>query len=206
MTRAAYPRIVAISDRAQLSVEQLVQRARRATEPTLSMVRDKDLPFAQRAAQVRELGAALRDSGQHVGAVLSRLDELEPTLALLADAHGASLHLPQALATPSLLAALRHRPAAASLWISSAWHDPSALPQVAADLDALWLSPIFESPGKGRPLGLEALRRARAQLEPMTPRPALVALGGVTHQRIAACLDAGADSVASIRAQLGNTS
>jgi thiamine-phosphate pyrophosphorylase len=65
--------------------------------------------------------------------------------------------------------------------------------------DAAVLSPIFSSPGKGAPLGVEALAAARAAVG---ARVQLVALGGVTAASAAACFAAGADAVAAIRADL----
>jgi thiamine monophosphate synthase len=69
----------------------------------------------------------------------------------------------------------------------------------AAHADLVQLGPIFATPGagKGPPLGVEALRRARATL-PAHVR--LVAVGGITDaKRAAACRAAGADAVAAIR-------
>src|SRR5262249_34695645 len=63
------------------------------------------------------------------------------------------------------------------------------------DADLVLLAPIWEVPGKGPPLGVEALRAARGRV-----RGALVALGGVTPARAAEARLAGADAVAAIRA------
>lgn len=59
-----------------------------------------------------------------------------------------------------------------------------------------FVSPIFASPGKGAPRGLEALRRARV----LAPRVRLYALGGVTVTEAPACFTAGAHGVAVVRA------
>ncbi len=53
--------------------------------------------------------------------------------------------------------------------------------------------PVFETPGKGQPVGLDALRDAAGTGVP------LYALGGVTWENAAACLKAGAVGVAGIR-------
>jgi thiamine-phosphate pyrophosphorylase len=73
-----------------------------------------------------------------------------------------------------------------------------------SDADALLLSPIFHSPGKGPPLGVAMLTQARAVLDELGSAAALVALGGVTASTVAPCLDAGAHAVAAIRADLGH--
>ncbi len=53
--------------------------------------------------------------------------------------------------------------------------------------------PVFEAPAKGAPVGLEALRQAAAMGVPV------YALGGVTWENAADCLNAGAVGVAGIR-------
>ncbi len=56
------------------------------------------------------------------------------------------------------------------------------------------LGPIFESPGKGLPLGLETLREAaRVSTIPV------LALGGIEPHLIAPCMEAGAAGIAAIR-------
>jgi thiamine-phosphate pyrophosphorylase len=64
---------------------------------------------------------------------------------------------------------------------------------MAARADFVTLSPIFESPGKGAPLGLDILRSA-SQLD--TP---VYALGGVTWENAGSCVGAGAVGIAGIR-------
>ncbi|WP_394848995.1 thiamine phosphate synthase [Pendulispora brunnea] len=63
--------------------------------------------------------------------------------------------------------------------------------------DALLVSPIFDSPGKGPARGVAALAEARA-LAPLS----IYALGGIDASHVAACHRAGADGVAIIRALL----
>jgi thiamine-phosphate pyrophosphorylase len=65
--------------------------------------------------------------------------------------------------------------------------------------DAVLLSPIFVSPGKGEPLGLDALMLARRRV---LPAVALIALGGVDQENARAAIASGADGVAGIRADL----
>ncbi len=59
--------------------------------------------------------------------------------------------------------------------------------------DFLTFGPVFESPGKGAPVGLEALKAA-CQLG----RP-IYALGGVNWENAADCIRAGAEGIAGIR-------
>lgn len=62
-----------------------------------------------------------------------------------------------------------------------------------AKADFVTFGPVFDSPGKGAPLGLEQLRRACTLGKPV------YALGGVNWDNAAACLDAGAAGIAGIR-------
>ncbi len=58
------------------------------------------------------------------------------------------------------------------------------------------VSPIFATPNKGAPRGLDAIREARA----IAPELFLYALGGVDESNARACIDAGANGVAVVRA------
>jgi thiamine-phosphate pyrophosphorylase len=69
-------------------------------------------------------------------------------------------------------------------------------------LDYIALGPIFDTRTKQNPdptLNLEALRQARARIDPSIP---LVAIGGITHTNAPAALHAGANSLALISALL----
>lgn len=72
---------------------------------------------------------------------------------------------------------------------------------------AVLVSPIFTSPGKGTPRGLDALRRASAIAQPSSSEGAssalrVYALGGVDGFNALRCFEAGASGVAVIRALL----
>ena len=54
--------------------------------------------------------------------------------------------------------------------------------------------PVFESPGKGAPKGLQALQRAAA-----ASTVPVLALGGITAENTEACIFAGAAGIAAIR-------
>lgn len=95
-----------------------------------------------------------------------------------------------------------------SAWISVAAHtDEDVRRAVDEGADAVLVSPIFAtrppaSTGtciEKAPRGLEALRTARAITG---GHPAVLALGGVTLDRVRSCADAGADGVAVLRALL----
>jgi thiamine-phosphate pyrophosphorylase len=152
-------------------------------------LRDPELP----ARALLALGARLREATRARGAALVVNDRLDLALALGAD----GAHLGRCSVSVAEARALLPPGA----WISVACHAVADVARAAAEgADAAVLSPIFPSPGKGPAIGLEALRAARGQ----APSEAfqLIALGGVDAAGATACFAAGADAVASIRADL----
>lgn len=191
------PVVVQITDHATLGVDEVLGRvaavaaAPRAGRGTrVVMVRDPALP----ARELVGLGRALRAATRAVGAHLWVNDRLD--VAALVDADG--VHLGRR----SVSVDDARRFLGPSIAVSIACHDvDEVLAARTAGADACTLSPIFASPGKGAPLGTGALVAARAALGP-APGFALVALGGVDRATAGACLAAGADGVAAIRADL----
>jgi thiamine-phosphate pyrophosphorylase len=92
-------------------------------------------------------------------------------------------------------------------WVSVAAHSDADVERALREgADAVLVSPVFATrppspfaPEKS-PRGLDALRSARALAG---ARLAIYALGGVTAENAAACVKAGADGLAGIRALLG---
>ena len=79
-------------------------------------------------------------------------------------------------------------------------HDDAELGRaIELGASAVLLSPIFQTPGKGPPRGLDVVRKARASA-PASSR--IVALGGINATNAIACRCAGADAVAAIRSLL----
>jgi len=77
-------------------------------------------------------------------------------------------------------------------------HSVEDVRQAARDgADYVVFGPVFESPGKGPPVGLAALERAARV------GPPVFALGGVTEHNVRDCLRAGSAGVACIRAVFG---
>jgi thiamine-phosphate pyrophosphorylase len=84
------------------------------------------------------------------------------------------------------------------MWIGASTHNLEQF-RAAADscADYLAIGPIFATTSKANPdpvVGLELIR----QLRPLTNKP-IVAIGGITLERAAAVIAAGADSIAVIR-------
>lgn len=154
------------------------------------LLRDPALPARDLLELARELRAATRATGARLW-VNDRLD-----VASLVEADG--VHLGRR----SVGIDDARRLLGATVAVSVACHDVDEVVAArAAGADAATLSPIFASPGKGAPLGVEALGAARARLGP-DPRFTLIALGGVDPDTARRCLAAGADGVAAIRADL----
>ncbi len=139
-----------------------------------------------------DLGVRLRDATRALGAALVINDRLDLALALGAD----GVHLGRRSVAVADARALLPAPA----WVAVACHAVADVVRAAREgADAAVLSPIFASPGKGAPLGLEAIREARAAIGDGIQ---LVALGGVDAARAGDCFAAGAGAVAAIRADL----
>jgi thiamine-phosphate pyrophosphorylase len=145
--------------------------------------------------QIREKGLSTRDLAAHVQAVLQLPNRYQTRIlvndrldvALACQAHG--VHLRANSVSPTTL----RRITPPDFQIGISCHSIADL-QAAEDADFAVLAPIFETPGKGPPLGLRYL----AQAVHSTQLP-VYALGGVTEERIAVCLRLGAAGVAGIR-------
>lgn len=77
------------------------------------------------------------------------------------------------------------------LLVAKSCHTLEEVKEAKADL--VTFGPVFESPGKGAPLGLEQLKKACQLGKPV------YALGGITWENAADCLQAGAIGIAGIR-------
>jgi thiamine-phosphate pyrophosphorylase len=111
--------------------------------------------------------------------------------AIVARESGADgVHLPERAS----VAAARSIVGAGAL-VGASRHDAEGVREAAlAAADYTTLSPVFASPGKGKPLGLALFAEvARSSGLPV------VALGGIVGENAAACRAAGAAAVAAIR-------
>jgi len=77
------------------------------------------------------------------------------------------------------------------LMVARSCHSIEEIRQSSADF--VTFGPIFDSPGKGAPAGLEALKSACRLGKPV------FALGGVNWDNAADCMHAGAEGIAGIR-------
>jgi thiamine-phosphate diphosphorylase len=181
------PPVYAITDRAASGVDDHAGIARRLFEVGVRclQLREKELPDRTLLAAADEIAALGRACGARVF-VNDRVD-----IARLAAGVGVHLgeeDLPAASARAIL-------PPGAPIGVST--HDPEAAACAFAleAVDYVAFGPVFESPTKTvRPArGLDALAEVAAR----KTKP-LVAIGGVTAERLDAVWDAGADSAAMI--------
>ncbi len=170
-----------ITDRRTCPGELLDNIARVArTGVDYIQLREKDL-------SARELIAVTRAAVQQIeGTATKLIVNSRADVAVAAGAHG--VHLPS-----DSIEALEWKRAFPGLVVGVSCHTPDDLASAAA-ADYLFYSPVFDSPGKGPPIGLEALAAATR----LTAIPVL-ALGGITWQNAEECVRAGAAGIAAIR-------
>lgn len=142
--------------------------------------------------ELLRFGDLLRTATAAMGAKLIVNDRVDLALALDAD----GVHLGRTSIEVGDARALLGDGA----WVSVSAHgEDGVLAGARRGASAVVLSPIFESPGKGAPLGVEALTAANARLRAEGLDVPIVALGGVTEENFARCLRAGAAGVAAVR-------
>jgi thiamine-phosphate pyrophosphorylase len=176
-------RLLAIGDRGQATTSAVRDLAEAGGPAVALLLRDRRLSPPERVEWARELLPICRASGTLL------LVHASPEAALRAGADG--VHLPGGASVREARARL-----GPGLLVGASRHDGAGVREAAeAGASYATLSPVFESPGKGMPLGLEAF----AAVARTAPLP-VVALGGVRPERCAACFEAGAAAVAAIGA------
>lgn len=143
-------------------------------------IREKDLSARDLLQLVSK---ALAIAGNSRILVNSRLD-----VALASGAHG--IHLPSDSPAPSRMRAI----APDNFMVGVSCHSLEEVRQAAEEgADFVVFGPIFRTPFKGPPQGLEALRTAASSVS--IP---VLALGGVNAENALHCVEAGAAGVAGI--------
>ena len=176
-----------ITDRHALEPKPLLPRILQAAQAGVDLIqiREKDMP-------TRELMVLAQTALQHVSGTNSSIlvnDRLDVALALGA----AGVHL----GTQSLPPEAVRRCVPEDFLVGVSCHSvDDALGAEAAGADYVLLGPIFPTPSKlpfGTPLGLPTLRQAAARV-----KIPVLALGGVSVERVKACVEAGATGIAGI--------
>ena len=165
----------------------------------LVQLRDKEADVVSLLATALALRAATRE----VGAQLVINGPL--ALALAGQVAADGIHLPGRTSAGEMASAraAAHEVLGRSAIVTVAAHDDEGVRNATlARVSAVLVSPVFETPGKGPARGVDALRAARAIVDAARHAPPLhvVALGGIAATNAAACIEAGADGVAAIRA------
>jgi thiamine-phosphate pyrophosphorylase len=180
-----------ITDRRQLRSASLAAVIREAIRAGVDMVqiREKDLASRELIALVEEALSAAREPGRGGASVVvnDRLD-----VALGAGAEG--VHLGAHSMPLQVVRQFAPRPFVIGVSCHSLGE---AMAAESGGADYLVLGPVFETPSKlgyGPPLGLEMLRSVTSRV-----RIPVLALGGVTVERIRPCREAGASGIAGIR-------
>lgn len=177
-----------ITDRLELAPEPLPHRiqAAAAAGVDLIQVREKDLPTRALAELAEAAVRICRGTGTRI--VIN--DRLDIAMGVAAD----GVHLGRQSLPPEIV----RREAGKDFLIGVSCHSPEeALQAEAAGADYILLGPVFETPSKlryGPPLGLAKFSESAERIA--IP---VLALGGITVERTAACLAAGAKGIAGIR-------
>jgi thiamine-phosphate pyrophosphorylase len=181
-------RLCYITDRNALQPRPLLPLIEEAVQAGIDLIqiREKDLPTRALLQLVAGAVAAARGSGTRI-VVNDRLD-----VALAAGADG--VHL----GTLSMPAQTVREKVSEGFLVGVSCHSgQEVLAAEDARADYVLLGPIFETPSKmayGPPLGLDVLGETAAAAQ--VP---VLALGGISVERVRACLDAGATGIAGIR-------
>ncbi len=180
-----------ITDSSQLdSAGSLLDCIRRAYSAGVDWVqiREKQMP-ARRLYELARAAAALPEKR---GAALLINERADIALAAAAD----GVHLP----ANSVPAHVVRRIAPEPFLIGVSCHTAEEAEQaLLGGATFAVLGPVFPTPGKGAPIGLDALREACERLRSRNPKFPVLALGGITAGNAPACLAAGAAGIAAIR-------
>jgi thiamine-phosphate pyrophosphorylase len=176
-----------VTDRKALEAEALLPRIRSAIRAGVDLIqiREKDLPTRELMMIVEPAVAAARGTATRI-VVNDRLD-----VALALGAEG--VHL----GTQSIPAGVVGEVVPEDFLVGVSCHSlEEAQAAEAARADYIVLGPVFETSSKlryGPPLGLDVFREVAAKIS--VP---ILALGGITVDRVKPCLEAGAAGIAGI--------
>ncbi len=151
---------------------------------SLIQIREKALPVRLLFDLVYSAVQVLRSTGTLV------IVNDRPDVSIAAGAHG--VHLPETSLPPDVV----RRTFSSRLVIGVSTHsaDQAAI-AARSGADYIFYGPIFETPGKGSPVGIESLK---AVCDSLSSFPVL-GLGGIDRSNFHSVLSAGAAGIAAIR-------
>lgn len=179
--RRDLPRLhIVTNDRIAQLPDLITRVAHIGADPTLALhARGRSLEGARLAQLAKTLGKS--------GAAVFVNDRVDAALAV--EARG--VHLPASgLPTPSV-----RRLVGPHMWLGRSTHSPEeARAAVENGADYAFLGPIWPTPSHpgATPLGIDAIKATRSAR--------VIAIGGITPERVAECISAGAYGVAVISA------
>ncbi len=182
------PRLCYITDRTSLLPEPLVPRVLAAIHAGVDLVHIREKDLAPR--DLVPLVSAALEAARGTAAKIVVNDRVDVALAL--GAHGAHL------GTRSIPAAAVRRCVPGDFLLGVSCHSQEdAREAESAGANYIVLGPVFPTPSKsqyGPPLGLDRFAEITRQV-----KVPVLALGGISKERVKACLEAGACGIAGIR-------
>jgi thiamine-phosphate pyrophosphorylase len=182
-----------ITDRHALTGKHLIHTVVEAVQAGVDLVqiREKDLE----TRELVKLAECAVEAAKGTGSSIIVNDRMDVALAVGA----AGVHLgTQSIPVRAVGEVLKDRSDTQQFIVGASCHSlGEALEAESAGADYLLLGPIFETPSKapyGPPLGLAKLQEGAARV-----KIPLLALGGISVDRVKACLEAGASGIAGIR-------
>lgn len=167
--------------------ESIVRTVRDAVRDGVNVIqiREKSLP----ARSLYELAGDVAGEVRKTRAIVLVNDR--PDIARAAGAHG--VHLPEASLPPSVV----RRIFGDEFIVGVSTHTlEAAIAASQSGADYLFYGPVFETPGKGAPVGPDDLHTACTRVGQFP----VIALGGIDGSNARQVLDAGASGLAAIRA------
>lgn len=181
-------RLCYITDRHGLAPQPILSRIQDTAQAGVDLIqlREKDMP-------TRELAAFAEAALQCARGTLARIvvnDRLDVAIGAGAD----GVHLGGQSLAPEVV----RRQVGQNFLIGVSCHSLDEAVRAGANgADYILLGPIFETPSKiayGSPLGLEKLSEVARKV-----KIPVIALGGITVERVKVCVAAGATGIAGIR-------
>jgi thiamine-phosphate pyrophosphorylase len=176
----------------------LLRQARRwiADGIDLIQLREKDLPATDIAALAREILQAIAVAASPTRLLLNS----RPDIAIATAAHGVHLTAAPGELTPAQVRSLYALANSPAPIITISCHTLEDVRRARVNqADAILFAPVFEKIIAGKTItpgqGIDRLRAACLAASPIP----VYALGGVTFENAAACLEAGAAGIAGIR-------